>query len=281
MAKKKQKKEKEKFEYSNEVIGVLFVLLAIIGMLGYGVAGNFIRSFAVFLMGVAYFPLLVLFLILGLYLIVKRKGPKFISRLSIGLYLIVMAILTWIHMGYLNNFSGTEIVSETFKNVMLAFKSADMIQHCGGGMLGSILVYAFDWAFADGIIIVIITLILLGLIFVFNTSILNMFSKVRLPKVSKENKVDKEVSVSVSTGDNDDNAKVVEETDKKMVVSSIDELKIKKNDVNESVKEEVKVDVDIPIKKVNDAEIIKEEVVINMKPNSLNEVSGYYLIFKE
>ena len=51
MAKKKQKKEKEKFEYSNEVIGVLFVLLAIIGMLGYGVAGNFIRSFAVFLVG--------------------------------------------------------------------------------------------------------------------------------------------------------------------------------------------------------------------------------------
>ena len=61
MAKKKRKKEKEKFEYSNEIIGVLFVLLAIIGMLGYGVAGNFIRSFAVFLVGVAYFPLLVVF----------------------------------------------------------------------------------------------------------------------------------------------------------------------------------------------------------------------------
>jgi len=30
MAKKKQKKEKEKFEYSNEVIGVLFVLLSIL-----------------------------------------------------------------------------------------------------------------------------------------------------------------------------------------------------------------------------------------------------------
>ena len=28
-------------------------------------------------------------------------------------------------------------------------------------------------------------------------------------------------------------------------------------------------------------EIIKEEVVINMKPNSLNEVRGYYLRFKE
>ena len=69
MAKKKQKKEKETFEYSNEVLGVLLVLLSIIGMLGYGVAGNFIRSFSVFLVGVAYFPLLVAFLFLGLYLI--------------------------------------------------------------------------------------------------------------------------------------------------------------------------------------------------------------------
>ena len=40
MAKKKQKKEKEKFEYSNEIIGVLLILLSIIGMLGYGRAGT-------------------------------------------------------------------------------------------------------------------------------------------------------------------------------------------------------------------------------------------------
>ena len=66
MAKKKQKKDKDKFEYSNEVIGVLLILLSIIGMLGYGRAGNFIRSFAVFLVGIAYFPLLVGFLALGI-----------------------------------------------------------------------------------------------------------------------------------------------------------------------------------------------------------------------
>ena len=56
MAKKKTKKTKEKFEYSNEIIGVLLILLSIIGMLGYGRAGNFIRSFTVFLVGIAYFP---------------------------------------------------------------------------------------------------------------------------------------------------------------------------------------------------------------------------------
>ena len=55
-------------QWSIAIIGILFVLLSIIGMLGYGVAGNFIRSFSVFLVGVAYFPLLVAFLFLGLYL---------------------------------------------------------------------------------------------------------------------------------------------------------------------------------------------------------------------
>ena len=244
MAKKKHKKEKEKFEYSNEVIGVLFVLLSIIGMLGYGVAGNFIRSFSVFLVGVAYFPLLVAFLFLGLYLIVKRKSPKFITRMSIGIYLIVMAVLTLIHMEYVDKFSGNEIVIETFKNVMLAFKSADLIKHCGGGMIGSILMYVFNWAFADGVIIVIITLVVLGMIFVFNTSLLNMFSKIKLPKVKKELK--EETSVKVSNEEQPE--------DKRIVISSIEELTMKKDEIKEDDKTSIKevVDIDIPIKKSDD-----------------------------
>jgi len=213
-------------------------------MLGYGVAGNFIRSFAVFLVGVAYFPLLVAFMFLGLYLIVKRKSPKFVSRMSIGLSLITMAILTLIHMEYVKEFNGVDIIIETFKNVMLAFKSADLIKHCAGGMIGSILIYVFDWAFADGVIIVVITLIVLGLIFVFNTSLVNMFAKFKLPKMKKEKKV-KEVEAEVKNSD--------EVEDKRIVISSIEELTMKKDDVKETPKEEV--DVDIPIKKATDEKV--------------------------
>ena len=178
MAKKKQKKEKEKFEYSNEIIGVILILLSIIGMLGYGRAGNFIRCFAVFLVGVVYFPLLIVFLVLGVYLIVKRKTPKLLSRTSIGACLIAMAILTLLHLEYLS--SDTQIISETFKNIMLAFKSVDIIKNCGGGISGSLLLYVFNWAFADGIIIVVITMIVLGLILMLNTSVLTMLSKLKL-----------------------------------------------------------------------------------------------------
>ena len=258
MAKKKQKKEKEKFEYSNEVIGVLSVLLAVIGMLGYGVAGNFIRSFAVFLVGVAYFPLLLVFLFMGLYLIVKRKSPKFISRISIGFYLIIMAVLTLIHMEYVDEFSGTDIVVETFKNVMLSFKSADLIKNCGGGMIGSVLMYFFNWAFADGVIIVIVTLVILGLIFVFNTSLISMLSKIKLPKISKENKKEEPVKVS-------SNEEEVE--DKRIVISSIEELTMKKDESKTLEKEVSKedVDVDIPIKKLSEDKVeeVKQEIVIN------------------
>ena len=53
MAKKKKKKddEKKKFEYSNEVIGIILILASIIGIGAYGPAGNFIRAFAIFLVG--------------------------------------------------------------------------------------------------------------------------------------------------------------------------------------------------------------------------------------
>ena len=240
MAKKKQKKEKEKFEYSNEIIGVLLILLSIIGMLGYGRAGNFIRSFSVFLVGVAYFPLLVGFLALGVYLIIKRDAPKMVSRMSIGIYLIIVALLTLIHMNYVKHEPTSEMIMETFRNVMLAFKSPEVIKNCGGGMLGAILAYVFNWAFsADGIIIVVITLIVLGLILVFNTSLLTWLAKFKVRKHDKKE-------------DEDDYEKPEEVPDNRIVISSIEELTNKKDDVA------VETDSDIPIRKETDGLKLEE-----------------------
>ena len=256
MAKKKQKKDKDKFEYSNEVIGVLLILLSIIGMLGYGRAGNFIRSFAVFLVGIAYFPLLVGFLTLGIYLIVKRNSPKMISRTSIGLYLIIMAILTILHLEYVKQTPTSEMIMETFRNVMSAFKSADFIKNCGGGMLGSILAYVFNWAFsADGIIIVVITLIILGIILLFNTSILNMFKKIKLPKLSREESDEEEEEKETAKE---------EVEDKRIVISSIEELTNKKE---EKVDE---IDADIPIKRENE-NVTQEEKVAETEEIKKND----------
>ena len=257
MAKKKQKKEKEKFEYSNEIIGVILILLSIIGMLGYGRAGNFIRSFAVFLVGVVWFYFLLVFLVLGCYLIVKRKSPKMISSRSIGIYLIIMAVLTLFHMEYIDKLDGTKIITETFKTVMMAFKSTDVIQNCGGGMIGAVLAYVFNWAFADGVVIVVITLIVIGLVLVLNKSIMEIISKVKLPKIKKrENKGDSSEEKVVSN-ENPPEAEV----DNRVVISSIEELTNKKEE-----KEEVQDDADIPIKKVDLSKKEEESHIEEDKP---------------
>ena len=238
MAKKKQKKEKEKFEYSNEIIGVVLILFSIIGMLGYGRAGNFIRSFSVFLVGVAYFPLLLSFLVLGINLIIKRSSPKVISRESIGLYLIIIAVLTLIHMNYVKKIESAELVRETFKTIMLAFKSPDIIKECGGGMLGAIFAFAFNWAFSiDGIIIAVITLTIIGLILLFNTSILNWINGLKIKGKTREKDDDDDEE------EEEEEKKEEELEDKRIVISSIEELTNKKE---EKVEE---VDADIPIKK--------------------------------
>ena len=79
MSKKKQKKNEEKksFQYSNEVIGILIILMSIVGIGNYGPAGNFVRSFSVFLVGNINTFLLIYTLIIGTYLIVKRKTPNY------------------------------------------------------------------------------------------------------------------------------------------------------------------------------------------------------------
>ena len=67
MAKKKTKKEKKtnKFEYSNEIVGVLIILFGIIGILGTGIIGELVKDFAIFLVGTVYLALLILLIISG------------------------------------------------------------------------------------------------------------------------------------------------------------------------------------------------------------------------
>ena len=233
MAKKKQKKEKEKFEYIDEILGILFVLLSIIGILGYGRAGNFIRSFSVFLVGILYVIFLVAILVLGLYTIIKRKQPKLLTSRLLGIYIIFSSLLVFLHMEYVKQNTGSAIITETFDNVMVSFKNAEHIAETGGGMLGAILAYIFNWAFADGIYIVIITLIILGLILVFNTSLIEVFKKIRLPKRTETIDEEEEHGEIINTPEE-------KEDDNKIIISSMEEIAhLKDNEVK---------DDDIPIK---------------------------------
>ena len=221
MSKKKEKKDKDKkkFEYSNEVIGILIVLAGIVGIGNYGPVGHFISSFAVFLIGSLYILLLIGMVISGCYLIVKREVPNFFSLKLIGLYVIILSILVLLHTQYVfaNETEGFKIITETFDNLMLAFKSESAIGNSGGGIIGAIFSFAFVSAFSEGTYIVVITMAMLGIILFFNVSIFEQLKKIKDKLMSiKKKKKEKVVE------DEEENEHV--EEDKKIIISSMEEL---------------------------------------------------------
>lgn len=73
MAKRKsQKSTKKGFQYTNELIGLLLILLSITGLGNFGIVGEIIKKFAVFMFGSWFFVLLGLTLFLGICMVAKR-----------------------------------------------------------------------------------------------------------------------------------------------------------------------------------------------------------------
>ena len=256
MSKKKQKKEgeKQKFEYTDEIIGILIILMSIIGLGNYGPAGNFVRSFSVFLTGTISPFLLIYLLIIGAYLIVKRDPPNFFSMKSIGFYIMVISYLVFLHTSYItkNETEGLKIITETFDNLLLTFKNVDLVSNSGGGMLGAIFSYIFYSLFKDGTTIVVITLGLLGLILCFNFSIYELIKKMKdktkekMHNIKEKHKEDKK----------DD-----DKEEKNVVISSVSEVTTIKEPEKEIEQED-----DIPINKVKEENVendAKEEIPVN------------------
>ena len=219
MPKNKQKKDTEKkFAYNNEVTGIILILISIIGICRYGPVGRFISSFAVFLVGTIYPVLLIMLLLLGLYLIVKRETPDYFSSKLLGLYTFILALLIFLHIDYVttNDLKGVTIFKETIDNVLLTFKNVDAISNTGGGILGALLSFVFVSLFSiEGTKIVVGGLVVLGFILFLNVSIYDTFVKIKSGLKKLFTKKDKK---------NKDSDAGEEEVDDKIVVSSINEL---------------------------------------------------------
>ena len=95
MAKKKSSRESESktFQYSVELNGLLLILIGLIGFGTFGPVGKIIKNFAIFLMGTWYAVVLLAVFVLGLYMVSKRKIPKFFSARLTGFYVLILAIL--------------------------------------------------------------------------------------------------------------------------------------------------------------------------------------------
>ena len=218
MAKKKTRKDPEKghFKYSSELTGLIIILISIIGLGGYGIIGEVIRGFGLFLVGSWFQLLLASLFLVGGYMTLKREMPNFFSIRMIGLYLIFISILLWSHLNYVLelDINGMEIFKATIDNFMISLKVVSNID--GGGIIGAF----FSWSFVkllsvQGAQIVSIALIIFGIVMLFNISIVDSI-KWLVDKIKGWFKKDKKDKVKEA----EDNY----EKDNKVVVSSVDDL---------------------------------------------------------
>ena len=257
MAKKKKKKDtKKKFEYAAELYGVLFVLIAILGLGKYGPMGRFITSFFLFLFGSIYMVFIVALLVVGGYLIVKREWPDFFTTKLIGTYIFTLGLLVLMHCEFVANNDGNMmlIFKETVNQLVSGFNSImktgnlSDIFGVGGGIIGGVFAIVFDKLFSyTGMKIVAITLIALGFSLFIGFSLFDLLKekwenrtprekKVKEPKVKDEHK-----KVIINDG-NEENANEEKEEGKKIKISNIAELTQVDNNVEEKTVEKTDKD---------------------------------------
>ena len=193
MAKKKKRKDEnvEPKGYIVELKGILIVLIAIIGLCPFGVVAEFIKGFSCFLFGALWALFLVFLGFIGVYTIIKRKIPKILNGKTIGIFVILIGVLTLLHMSYIdietmdpNKFNiledGISVLKNTIDNVMGYIKGAISSADTGGGVIGALFISIFTALMTlNGAKFICIALIVCGLIIYTGLSIFEMLKKTK------------------------------------------------------------------------------------------------------
>lgn len=246
MAKRKKSKEsKSTPTYSVELTGLILILIGIIGM-GFGIIGNFIKQFMMFLAGEFWFVILFGVLILGISMLFKRKLPKFFSSRLIGVYILFAIILVLGHFELLKKTNGfSDLMDVTYNNYMtrigtmeesssiLSSGSSSIV--IGGGLIGSLLAGGLKAAFSlTGTKIVLVVLGIFSFILIFNITLSDILNKF-VSLFKKDNDDDEKENVKnkkeyIIEGDELVGIKNIKDKDEptekeKIVITSIDDLK--------------------------------------------------------
>ena len=236
MAKKKKRKNTESnFMQSAELSGLLLLLIGIIGF-GFGWIGSLIKQFAMFLVGEWWMVILFAIIILGLYMLLKRKNPKYFTPRLIGFYLIILVILAASHYNFVTKttsigdvikvtFDGIKDRIETINENTALLTSGNTTIDIGGGITGAVIASLLIKLFGKvGFIIVCVILSLFGIVLLFNIHLgdllSTLFNKIKRDKSNNEDEPKKVFNTETLEYD-----EVKEEKDDRIVITSVDEVK--------------------------------------------------------
>lgn len=253
MSKKKKSKESNSISYSVELIGLILILIGIIGF-GFGFIGSLIKKFAMFLAGTWWMIVLIFLIILGIYMLYKRKMPKFTSQKLIGIYIFIIILLVASHFEFLNQAnSPQEILSATYSNFMERISTIGANNALetngttsiviGGGFIGALFIALLYGLFGKtGSIVILVILGIFAAVLTFNVNLSEIFKKI-FGLFKRKKKTTTEEEIPISSADDitpvTENKEPTPKKEEKIIITSMEELK-QKPVMQESLETKVK-----------------------------------------
>lgn len=243
MAKKKKTKDSNNSNsYSVELTGLILILIGVIGF-GFGFIGSILKKFAMFLAGSWWIIILITLIILGVYMLYKRKMPKFSDQKLIGLYIFFIILLVASHFEFLSiTGNPKEILMETYNNYMERISTITATNALntsgvttiviGGGFIGALFTAALYGLFGKtGTIVILVLLGIFASVLTFNVNLSNIFKKLfSLIKIKRKSKNEQENIDAIPISNSDDIKEIPTnkpEEKEKIIITSMEELKTK------------------------------------------------------
>ena len=197
---KKQTVEENKKEsvFYYEILGLVQIVISIISLVKLGIVGLYLALLIKLFFGDWYFIIILMVLINGLRMIIYHEPLNYKNMRFIGIIFILLSLLTFSHFTFhefidsynMNNFQ------LTFSFYIDAFKNKSLNDLSGGGIIGSLIFYAFYSLFGNvGSILISIILLYSGISFLFQKTVYEFTAyfvykiKVILNKVFKLKKI--------------------------------------------------------------------------------------------
>ncbi|EHD4862489.1 DNA translocase FtsK [Listeria monocytogenes] len=174
-------KKKQSASFRLEITRVILIAIGVIGLLQLGFVGRGFFALAEMFVGLLSYVLLAGSVILGGYMVIRRKMPHLFSKRLVGIYLIVLGFLTYIHMYFIihNLGANASVVSSTWKLVLENLFRPNQVGFVGGGMIGAAIT-SITYFLLDrlGTNLIAVLLIIYGFSLVSGISIRQFFSKI-------------------------------------------------------------------------------------------------------
>ncbi|ENH96531.1 DNA translocase FtsK [Gracilibacillus halophilus YIM-C55.5] len=188
MAKKKKRRKKQSLrnKIKLELLGILFIFLAIFSsgasMISDGAISSLLENIFRLLFGQWYFVIPIFFVFIGVYVMIKRKWPQLLTRKWYSTYMILLGLLVYTHvdlfMDLFDMNNDPSIINQSFNFYTGYLDGERDTVYLGGGMVGAVLFAIFSFLFSSyGALFVSFFMIGVGIITFTNVSVGELLQK--------------------------------------------------------------------------------------------------------